>query len=66
MSENSKNDEFLTKFSKNQITNTDVFVIFIIYKKIQKEKEDEAFKKRYLMETQRIVPNTETDVITIK
>ena len=30
---------------------------FIIYKKIQKE---------YLMETQRIVPNTETDVITIK
>ena len=39
---------------------------FIIYKKIQKEKEDEAFKKRYLMETQRIVPNTETDVITIK
>ena len=37
---------------------------FIIYKKIQKE--DEAFKKRYLMETQRIVPNTETDVITIK
>ena len=40
--------------------------LFIIYKKIQKEKEDEAFKKRYLMETQRIVPNTETDVITIK
>ena len=39
---------------------------FIIYNRIQKEKEDEAFKKRYLMETQRIVPNTETDVITIK
>ena len=39
---------------------------FIIYTKIQKEKEDEAFKKRYLIETQRIVPNTEYDVITIK
>ena len=39
---------------------------FIIYKKIQKEKELEALKRRYLIETQRIVPNTETDVITIK
>lgn len=38
---------------------------FIIYNKIQKEKEAEAFKKRYLIETQRIVPNNEHDVITI-
>ncbi len=43
-----------------------IISVFIIYNKIQKEKEDEAFKRRYLMETQRIVPNTETDVITIK
>ena len=39
---------------------------FIIYNNIQKEKKAEALKKRYLMETQRIVPNSETDVITIK
>jgi len=43
-----------------------VISTFIIYNKIQKEKEAEAFKKLYLIETQRIVPNTEYDVITIK
>lgn len=39
---------------------------FIIYNRIQKEKETEAFKKQYLIETQRIVPNNEFDVITIE
>ena len=39
---------------------------FIIYNRIQKEKEDEAFKKQYLIETQRIVPDNEFDVITIE
>ena len=39
---------------------------FIIYNRIQKEKEAEAFKKQYLIETQRIVPNNEFDVITIE
>ena len=39
---------------------------FIIYNKIQKEKKDEALKRRYIMETERIIPNTEYDVITIK
>ena len=39
---------------------------FIIYNRIQKENEDEAFKKQYLIETQRIVPNNEFDVITIE
>jgi len=43
-----------------------VISVFVIYSKIQKEKEAEALKKRYLMETERIIPNTETDVITIK
>ena len=42
-----------------------VISTFIIYNKIQKEKELEALKRRYLIETQRIVPNTEYDVITI-
>ena len=39
---------------------------FIIYNRIQKEKEAEEFKKQYLIETQRIVPNNEFDVITIE
>ena len=43
-----------------------IISVFIIHNKIQKEKEAEALKKRYLMETERIIPNTETDVITIK
>lgn len=43
-----------------------VISVFVIYSKIQKEKEVEALKRRYLMETERIIPNTETDVITIK
>lgn len=43
-----------------------VISVFVIYSKIQKEKEAEALKKRYLIETERIIPNTETDVITIK
>ena len=42
-----------------------VISTFIIYNKIQKEKELEALKRRYLIETQRIVANTEYDVITI-
>lgn len=43
-----------------------IISVFVIYSKIQKEKEAEALKRRYLMETERIIPNTETDVITIK
>ena len=43
-----------------------IISVFVIYSKIQKEKEAEALKRRYLMETERIIPNTETDIITIK
>ena len=43
-----------------------IISVFIIHNKIQKEKEAEALKRRYLLETERIIPNTETDVITIK
>jgi len=42
-----------------------VFFIIIISAFIIYNKKDEAFKKRYLIETQRIVPNNEYDVITI-
>lgn len=45
---------------------TIIISVFVIYSKIQKSKEAESAKRRYLMETERIIPNTETDVITIK